>query len=103
MSFGYKAPTFLSLASSILLLIGCSSEQEKQAKARAREAADASSLALYSALENSDQDLALGILKIKAAQSDFDEVGRTPLMVAARTSSTPVSYTHLTLPTIYTV
>ena len=87
-----KTPHFLSLAIGFGLLSGCGSDQDQQASAQAKKAASKSPLAFFTALEGHDQDLALGILKTKVTQKPKDESGRTPLMVAARTSSTRVAW-----------
>ena len=92
MTFFRKTPPFLSLAAGLGLLSGCVSEQERQASAQAKEAAANSPLALFTAIESHDQDLAIGILKTKVSQKSQDESGRTPLMVAAKTSSTRVAW-----------
>ena len=92
MKFSRHRSTLPPLAVGLTLLAGCSSEQDQQANARAVEAATNSPLALYSAMENYDEELALGILRIKAGQKPIDEAGRTPLMVAARTNSTRVAW-----------
>lgn len=105
MNFYRKTSAFLSLAIGLALLTGCVSEQEQQADARAKEAATGSTLAIFSALESRDENLALGILETKINQKPQDESGRTPLMVAALTSSTRVAWELLpktvpsTLPT----
>ncbi|MGJ8726165.1 MAG: ankyrin repeat domain-containing protein [Roseibacillus sp.] len=92
MNFYRKTTSFLSLAIGFGLLSGCVSDQDRQASAQAKEAAANSPLALFSALENRNEDLALGILKTKVSQKPKDESGQTPLMVAARTSSTRVAW-----------
>ena len=92
MNFYGKAASLTSLAIGFGLLTGCVSEGDQQANAQAEKAATNSPLALFSALESHDQELALGILKTKVSQKPKDESGRTPLMVAARTSSTRVAW-----------
>lgn len=92
MNFYRKTPSFLSLTAAFGLLAGCGSDRDSELRARATEAAEESPLALYSAIENHDEELALGILRIKVDQKPVDEVGRTPLMVAARANSTRVAW-----------
>lgn len=100
-----KTPPFLlSLTLSLGLFVGCSSEQEREALSKATKAANDSPLALFTAMEGQDEELALGILQSKVNQRSADEGGRTPLMVAARTRSTRVAWELLptqanTLPT----
>lgn len=92
MNFNRKKPPFLSLVIGLGLLTGCGSDRDREAHARAKEAAKNSPLAIFSALENRDEDLALGIIRSKVDQKLKDEGGRTPLMVAARTSNTRVAW-----------
>lgn len=96
MSFCRKTPSFLFLTNLCVigagLMTGCVSEQEQKISVRAQEAANQSPLALFSALESRDEDLALGILATEIQQKSADESGRTPLMVAAQTGSTRVAW-----------
>lgn len=92
MTFIRKRPPFLSLAIGLVLFAGCSSDQDRESYARAEEAAKSSSLAIFSALEDRDEELALGILHSNIQQKSADEGGRTPLMVAAQTSNTRVAW-----------
>lgn len=96
MNFIRKTRSFFGVSSSSVvlfgLLAGCVSEQDRQASARAQEAASKSPLALFSALESRDEDLALGILATEITQKSSDEGGRTALMVAAQTGSTRVAW-----------
>ncbi|MDQ8191980.1 ankyrin repeat domain-containing protein [Roseibacillus persicicus] len=87
-----KPPLFLSLAAGLTLLTGCVSDPDHEASLQAKEAAAKSPLALFSALESQNEELALGILRVKSGQRSLDEAGRTPLMVAARTNSTRVAW-----------
>lgn len=87
-----KPPPFLSLAAGLSLLVGCVSEQNSKISSRAKKAAADSPMALFTAMESQDEDLALGILELEVGRKALDEEGRTPLMVAARTNSTRVAW-----------
>lgn len=94
-----KTHSLLGLGGSSALCLGllasCVSERDREASARAQQAAAQSPLALFSALESRDEDLALGILSSAVSQKPSDEGGRTPLMVAAQTGSTRVAWNLL--------
>ena len=92
MSCYRKIPTRLAVAICLGLLVGCVSEHDQKVSVRAKEAAAGSPLAIFSALESRDEELALGILAAEIGQKTQDEKGRTPLMVAAQTSSTRVAW-----------
>lgn len=82
----------LLIGTSLLLLAACTSDQERKARAQATQALASSPLALFSAMESQNEDLALNILRIDDSKNGVDENGRSALMVAARTSNARVAW-----------
>lgn len=76
----------------LLLLASCGSERDRELNVRAEEAAKQSSLAIFSALEDHDEDFAIAILNTGVSQKASDERGQTPLMLAAKTHSTQAAW-----------
>lgn len=82
---------FLGLFSALFLLASCKPGIDEQLMSRAKNAAQNSSGAIFSALENRDEALALAILDSGIQQQKVDARGCTPLMVAASTNNTKVA------------
>ncbi len=95
MDFCKKPPNFFLLSLTCCLATSCVSEKNKELSALAQQEASKSQFALFSALESRNEGLALGILATALPQSEVDESGRTPLMVAAATESTRVAWSLL--------
>lgn len=76
----------------LLFLTGCGSERDRELNARAQEAAQQSSVAIFSALADHDEDFAIAILNSGVTQQSSNQAGETPLMLAAQTHSTQTAW-----------
>lgn len=76
----------------LFFLIGCSSERERDLHTRAQEAAEQSSIAVFSALADHDEDFAIAILNSGVTQQASNQKGETLLMLAAQTHCTQTAW-----------
>lgn len=81
----------LGLIPAVLFFASCKPRPEAELATRAKISAEASSGAIFSALESRDEPLALAILDSGIQQQKVDARGCTPLMVAAATGNTKVA------------